>query len=115
MSQKLYNSSVQNCALKRKNGVQNASQKHTQQKANSSRTASSTNRTTICENVNATSINEDEISPEIPNQNHRQMNTTEYQPTQSSDFQEIKSLFFEPSQANDDHTLIVLAPDSDSE
>lgn len=64
------------------------------------------------------SCNDDQYSPEIPLQNHLALSDTESDLPSSQNqsfYQGIKQLFFEPNQNPDDHSLVVLAPDSDDE
>nr|CAB3265410.1 cell cycle checkpoint control protein RAD9A [Phallusia mammillata] len=54
---------------------------------------------------------EHEISPEIPDQNQMPVDDPEHSPP----FKRIRSVFFEPSQNLPDHSIVVLAPDSDDD
>jgi len=125
MSQsKPYKRPAQNGALQRNNLKQNLSKQPARKKFRQQKVTG--NHSTVSESrisnkfVNSnTTINENEVSPEIPVQNFRSMDATTNQPTQPSqnspDYQGIRRVFFEPSQATGDHSLVVLAPDSDEE
>ena len=123
--QKIYNKSAQNGKLQRGNLKQNASKQTAirnfqNQKVTGNHSTARVNRPSNDNFGNSnTTINENEISPEIPVQDHRGVETSEYQPMEpsqsSSDYQGIRKIFFEPTQATADHTMVVLAPDSDDE
>ena len=63
-------------------------------------------------NSNQPPTNE-QLSPEIPDQNFHSITNNESVPVEP--YQKIKTVFFEPTQGGDDHSMVVLAPDSDGE
>ena len=99
--------------LKRKNSKINPRQKI----FNRSKAAAQNVREDSVNLQNDTVPREEQGSPEIPIQAYPV--TTAYRQTQLSQsgpkFQEIREVFFEPSQTMVDHSLVVLAPDSDGE